>query len=153
MHPDGVDMTKVQLDPREVLEKYVAILQAQGGTVVRNVSELAHPKEAIRIVLQHCIRTAASDEARAFLHNAYASLSNFQEISDAEREALDVLNGMGPLADQGSKMFSKQAREITHVAGPLQSLLDRVTDEHAVLTQELRSLSEPGPFDAVVPEG
>jgi hypothetical protein len=43
--------------------------------------------------------------------------------------------------DQGSKLFGKQAREITHVAGPLQSLLDRVTDEHAVLTQELHALS------------
>jgi hypothetical protein len=48
---------------------------------------------------------------------------------------------MGILADEGSKLFSKQAREITHVAGPLQSMLDRITAEHAVLTQELQALS------------
>jgi hypothetical protein len=135
-----MDMT-AELDTREVLEKYVAVLQVQGSAVVRSESELAHPKEAIRIVLQHCIRTAASDEAREFLVNAYASLSNFQQISESEKAALDVLSAMGPLAeDEGSRLFSKQAREITHVAGPLQSLLDRVTDEHAVLTQELRTL-------------
>jgi hypothetical protein len=141
MHHDGMDMNTAEFDPREVLEKYVAVLQAPSSAVVRSESELAHPKEAIRIVLQHCIRTAASDEAREFLFNAYASLSIFQLISDAEREALDVLSGMGILADEGSKLFSKQAREITHVAGPLQSMLDRITAEHAVLTQELQALS------------
>jgi hypothetical protein len=133
-------MNSAGLDPREVLEKYVAVLNAPGSAVVRSETELAHPKEAIRIVLQHCIRTAANDETRQFLFNAYASLSNFQQFSPAEMEALDVLNGMGTLADEGSKLFSKQAREITHVAGPLQSMLERVTAEHAVLTQELRSL-------------
>ena len=136
-----MDMSTAEFDPREVLEKYVAVLQAPSSAMVRSELELAHPKEAIRIVLQHCIRTAASDEAREFLHNAYASLSNFQQISDVEQEALDVLDGMGTLVDEGSKLFGKQAREITHVAGPLQSLLDRVTDEHAVLTQELQALS------------
>ena len=134
-------MTTAEFDPREVLEKYVAVLQAPSSAMVRSESELTHPKEAIRIVLQHCIRIAASDEAREFLHNAYASLSNFQQISGVEQEALDVLDGMGTLVDEGSKLFGKQAREITHVAGPLQSLLDRVTDEHAVLTQELHALS------------
>ncbi|HEX6000969.1 MAG TPA: hypothetical protein VFZ16_16485 [Hyphomicrobiaceae bacterium] len=136
-------MRHSELDPREVLEKYVAVLREPASSVVRNESELAHPKEAIRIVLQHCIRTATNEEAREFLHNAYASLSNFQQISDAEQEALGVLLGMGPLASEGSKLFSKQARQITHVAAPLQSILDRVTAEHAVLTQELRSLAGP----------
>src|SRR5262245_45840475 len=105
MHSDGVHMTKAGPDPREVLERYVAVLQRPGGSVVRSESELAHPKEAIRIVLQHCIRTAANDEARQFLYNAYVSLSVFQQISDVEKEALEVLNGMGPLADEGSKLF------------------------------------------------
>ncbi len=139
-----MDMNTAEFDPREVLQKYVAVLQAPASTVVRSETELAHPKEAIRIVLQHCIRTAANDEARDFLCKAYASLSIFQLISDAEREALDVLSGMGTLADEGSKLFSKQAREITHVAGPLQSMLDRITAEHAVLTQELQALAEAG---------
>ncbi len=47
---------------------------------------------------------------------------------------------MGPLGAEGSKLFGKQARQITHVAAPLQSLLDRVTAELAVLAQELKSL-------------
>ena len=133
-------MTKTEFDPREVLERYVAVLRDEGSAVVRDVAELAHPKEAIRIVLQHCIRTAADQESREFLRNAYVSLSNFQPISELEKEALAVLSGVGPLGAEGTKLFSKQAREITHVAAPLQSLLDRVTAELAVLTQELKTL-------------
>jgi hypothetical protein len=144
MGPGSMGMTKPEFDPREVLERYVAILREPGHPVVRNVAELAHPKEAIRIVLQHCIRTAADTEAREFLRDAYASLSAFQEISDAEKEALDVASGMGPVAVEGSKLFDKQARQITHVAAPLQLVLDRVTAERAVLTQELKMLDGSG---------
>jgi hypothetical protein len=136
----GMGMAKPEFDPREVLEKYVAILREPGNSMVRDESELAHPKEAIRLVLQHCIRTASDQEAREFLRNAYASLSSFQQISEVEKEALAVLNSVGPLAEEGSKLFDKQARQITHVAAPLQSVLDRVTSERAVLTQEIKSL-------------
>jgi hypothetical protein len=138
-------MATPDLDPREVLEKYVALLREPANSAVRDVSELAHPKEAIRVVLQHCIRTAADREGLEFLRNAYTSLSNFQAISDTEREALAVLTGMGPLATEGSKLFGKQARQITHVAAPLQGLLARVSAELAVLTQDLKSL--PGGVD------
>jgi hypothetical protein len=133
-------MRKSELDPREVLEKYVAVLRDPGAAVVRNIAELAHSKEEIRIVLQHCIRTEADTSAREYLRNAYVSLSNFQQIGDSDKEALAVLSGMGPIADEGSKLFDKQARQITHVATPLRSMLDRVTAERAVLTQELKAL-------------
>ncbi|MBO0765901.1 MAG: hypothetical protein J2P50_15135 [Hyphomicrobiaceae bacterium] len=134
-------MGKPDFDPREVLERYVALLREPGATVVRSITELAHPKESIRSVLQHCIRTEADQEKRAFLRDAYTSLSNFQEISDADKEALAVLSEMGPIATEGSKLFDKQARQITHVAAPLRLLLDRVTSERAVLAQELKSLT------------
>jgi hypothetical protein len=133
-------MTKPEFDPREVLERYLAVLREPGNAPVRDATELAHPKEAIRIVLQHCIRTTADRDQRDFLCNAYTSLSNFQSISELEKEALAVLREMGPLAAEGSKLFGKQARQITHVAAPLQALLDRVTAELAVLTQELKTL-------------
>jgi hypothetical protein len=137
-------MSKPDFDPREVLEKYVALLQGLDAAVVRNAAELAHPKESIRNVLQHCIRTETDAEARDYLRNAYLSLSTFQNISDVDKEALAVLGEMGPIAAEGSKLFDKQARQITHVATPLRSLLDRVTSERAVLAQELKSLEAAG---------
>jgi len=135
-------MAKPEFDPREVLERYVAVLGQQSASVVRDVAELAHPKESIRNVLQHCIRTETDQEAREYLLDAYVSLSNFQQISEADKEALAVLNEMGPVATEGSRLFDKQARQITHVAGPLRLLLDRVTAERAVLAQEIKTLAD-----------
>lgn len=135
-------MAKPEFDPREVLEKYVTVLgQPPTSVVVRDMAELAHPKESIRNVLQHCIRTEADQDALEYLRNAYVSLSSFQQMSEADREVLAVLSEMGPIATEGSKLFDKQARQITHVAGPLRILLDRVTAERAVLTQELKMLT------------
>src|SRR5262249_32626540 len=111
-----------------------------GAMPVRDASDLAHPKESIRNVLQHCIRTEVDQDAREYLRVAYVELGNFQHIGDSDKEALAVLSEMGPIASEGSKLFDKQARQITHVAAPLRSLLDRVTSERAVLAQELKSL-------------
>jgi hypothetical protein len=134
-------MAKPEFDPREVLERYVAVLGQSPNSVVRDVAELAHPKESIRNVLQHCIRTEADQDAREYLRDAYVSLSGFQPISELDKEALAVLTEMGPIATEGSKLFDKQARQITHVAGPLRVLLDRVAAERAVLAQEIKTLA------------
>jgi len=135
-------MAQPEFDPRDVLERYVAILGQPSVLVVGDAAELAHPKESIRNVLLHCIRTEADQDAREYLRNAYVSLSSFQEISEADKEALTVLGEMGPIAAEGSKLFDKQARQITHVAGPLRLLLDRVTAERAVLGQEITTLAD-----------
>lgn len=137
-------MTNTEFDPRDILEKYVDLLSRPAQSVVRDSAELAHSKDAIKAVLQHCIRTSTGGEARDFLKNAYLSLSSFQNLTNAEREAVAVLSKVGAPGPEGSKLFGKQAREITHVAGPLQALLDRIRDELAVLTQELRSLPGAG---------
>jgi hypothetical protein len=134
-------MAQPEFDPREVLERYVAVLGQRSTSVVRDEADLAHPKESIRNVLQHCIRTEADVDAREYLRNAYVSLSSFQPISEADKAALGVLSEMGPIAAEGSRMFDKQARQITHVAAPLRLLLDRVAAERAVLTQEIKALA------------
>jgi len=136
-------MARPEFDAREVLEKYMAVLGQPSTSVVRDVAELAHPKESIRSVLQHCIRTEADEDSREYLRNAYVALSSFQQIGEADKEALAVLIDMGPIAAEGSKLFDKQARQITHVAGPLRLLLDRVTAERAVLAQEVKTLVSP----------
>ena len=133
-------MAKPELDPRAVLEKYLAVLATSGDAAVREASELAHAKEDIRVVLQLWLRLATDEAQRQHLMDAYASISKFQHLSEAEKEALAVLGGMGPIAVEGSRLFDKQKRQITHVAAPLQSLIDRVLAERAVLVQELKSL-------------
>src|SRR5688572_8805454 len=122
-------MSNPELDPRAVLEKYLAVLAESGDAVVRPASELVHAKEDIRVVLQRWLRIATDEVQRQHLIDAYASLSTFQDLSDAEMEALGVLNGMGPIAVEGTKLFDKQKRQITHVAAPLQAIVDRVLNE------------------------
>jgi hypothetical protein len=137
-------MSNPELDPRAVLEKYLAVLAVSGDAVVRETAELAHAKEDIRVVLQLWLRLATDEAQRQQLAESYAALSKFQELSAAEKEALAVLNGMGAIAVEGSKLFDKQKRQITHVAAPLQAIVDRVLAERAVLTQELKSLAGAG---------
>jgi hypothetical protein len=134
-------MSKPELDPRAVLEKYLAVLAGSEDAVVREASELAHAKEDVRVVLQLWLRLATDAAQREQLMDAYASLSKFQQLNEAEKEALAVLNVMGAIAVEGSKLFDKQKRQITHVAGPLQAIVDRVLAERAVLVQELKSLT------------
>lgn len=133
-------MTDTQFDPRDVLEKYVSLLSQPVASVVRDTTDLVHPKDAIKAVLQHCIRTSSPGDAMDFLKNAYVSLGSFQSLTGEEKEAVAVLSKVGAPGPEGSKLFGKQAREITHVAGPLQIVLDRIKDEMAVLSQELKSL-------------
>jgi hypothetical protein len=133
-------MTALEFDPRDVLEKYVALVNKPEASLIRDASELAHPKDAIKSVLLHCIRTAPDGEMLAFLRNSYVALANFQQMSDDEREAAKLLKELGAPAPEGSKLFNQQARRITHVAQPLQSVLDRLRAELAVLTQELKAL-------------
>jgi hypothetical protein len=139
-----MDMAKPELDPRVVLEKYLAVLTGSDDSVVCDVSDLAHSKEDVRVVLQRWLRIATDADQREQLKEAYASLSKFQHINDAEQEALAVLSGMGQIAVEGSKLFDKQKRQITHVAAPLQAIIDRVLAERAVLAQELKSLLGEG---------
>ena len=132
-----------EFDPRDVLEAYVSLLGKPSSAAIRDVSELAHPKDVIKYVLQHCLKVAARDEALSFLHDAYVALASFQQMSEEERGAAALLSEIGAPALEGSALFNEQARRIGDVAAPLQSVLDRFRAERAVLAQELRLL--PGP--------
>lgn len=118
----------------------MGLVNGANASVLREVSELAHPKDAIKSVLQHCIRTATDHTTLHFLRDSYVALANFQELSADEREAAKLVKELGAPAQEGTKLFNQQARRITHVAQPLQSVLERVKAELAVLTQELKSL-------------
>ena len=69
-------------DPREVLEKYVSTISEPTAAIVRDASELTHPRDVIKFVLQHCIRTIDEADKRDFLRSAYLMLGNFQSLTD-----------------------------------------------------------------------
>jgi hypothetical protein len=137
-------MDAPEYDARDVLDKYVATLsKPEPGSIIRDVAELAHPKDIIRFVLQHCIKTIDEAEKQDFLRDAYLALGNFQELSEEERKAVLLLGELGPPSPPGTDEQEQQAKRIEEVAVPLQTVLDRLKAEVAVLSQELKCL--PGP--------
>ena len=133
-------MSTPEYDARDVISKYMATLNKPSNCLIRDASELPYPKDLIRSVLQHCIKTVGGGETRNLLRNAYVSLGNFQEMTDEEREAVAILSKVGAPGALGSKLYRDQARRITHVAKPLQAVMDRLKAELAVLAQELKLL-------------
>ncbi len=129
-----------QYDPREVLDRYIAVLGAAGSSVVRDANDLAHPKDIVKFVLQHCIRTVEADDQQVFLRDAYLSLAGFQVLTDEERAAAGLLNQIWPEASSSGAQLDDATDRLGEVAAPLHEVLVRIRSETVVLTQELRSL-------------
>ena len=129
-----------QYDPREVLDRYIAVLAAAGSSVVRDASDLGHPKDIVKFVLQHCIRTVEADDQQVFLRDAYVSLAGFQVLTDEERAAAALLNQIWPEASSSGAQLDAATDRLGEVAAPLHEVLVRIRSETVVLTQELRSL-------------
>jgi hypothetical protein len=133
-------MSTPEYDARDVLERFVATLSAPRDGIIRDATELAYPKDIIKSVLQHCIRTIEGADQQRFLRNAYLALGNYQVLTDDERKALSVLREVGPPGVPGSELHEEQARRIGDVAIPLQAALVRLKEETAILAQELKWL-------------
>jgi hypothetical protein len=136
-------MNAPEYDARDVLDRYVAVLGQPSANIIRDAGELAYPKDIVKFVLQHCIRTIAEADKQDFLRSAYVSLGTFQELNDEERKAVALLGEIGPPHPPGTALQEEQAKRITDVAAPLQAVMDRLRAEAAVLAQELKSLSVP----------
>jgi hypothetical protein len=130
-----------EYNAREVLDKYVTALGATTGAVVRDVSAIGYPKDSVKFVLQHCIRTFEGEEQRQFLQNAYLSLASFQELTDVERKAADQLNEIWPASSTANGEAAANGH-VGEAAAPLHDVIARIRAETIVLTQELKSLTD-----------
>ena len=129
-----------EYNAREVLDRYVTALGASAGAVVRDVSAIGYPKDNVKFVLQHCIRTFEGEEQRQFLQDAYLSLASFQELTEDERKAANQLNEIWP-ASASANGYGGANGHIGEAAAPLHDVLVRIRAETIVLTQELKSLT------------
>lgn len=129
-----------EYDARDVLEKYVGVLNTTSDAIIRDADALLHPKETIKAVLQHCIKTIEAVDMRQFLRGAYLSLASFQVLSDQERKAVVLLKEVGPPAPSGDELHEEQINRLSDVATPLQTVMTRLQSETAILSQELRLL-------------
>jgi len=129
-----------EYDPREVLDRYIAVLGAAGGSIIRDAGDLGHPKDIVKFVLQHCIRTIESAEQQKFLRDAYLSLAGFQVLTEEERAAAVHLNQIWPEAPAGDAQLDGATDRFGEAAAPLQEVLARMRTETVILAQELKSL-------------
>jgi len=118
----------------------VATVNPSVDAVIPDAADLAHPKDVIKSVLQHCIKTIEGADERTFLRTAYLSLGSYQELTDEERKALSALREVGPPGPPQSELQEEQAKRIREFAIPLQAVTDRLKSETAILTQELKLL-------------
>jgi hypothetical protein len=134
-------MSTPQYDPRDVLDSYVATLNQTSKCIIRDAGELGYPKDIIKFVLRHCMKTITEVDKQSFLKSAYLSLGNFQELTDEERKAVELLSEIGPLQPSGTALQEEQAKRIADLAVPLQAIMDKLRAEVSVLTQELKFLT------------
>lgn len=123
-----------EYNAREVLDRYVTALGKSAGAVVRDLSAIGYPKDNVKFVLQHCIRTFEGEEQQQYLQDAYLSLASFQELTEDERKAATQLNEIWPSASEANG-------HVGEAAAPLHDVLARIRAETIVLTQELKSLT------------
>ena len=138
-------MSVAQYDARDVLDNYLRALNKLDQSSVCDAAELSYPKDLIKFVLRHCIKTIEEDDKRTFLRNAYLSLANFHELTDEERAAATLLSEIG--ASSGGRLEEEEAR-IRDATTSLRAAIERYKAELAILEQELKVLQADDPTRA-----
>ena len=129
-------------DARDVLDGYLGALNKLDQKIVCDAAELGYPKDLIKFVLRHCIKTIEEQEKRTFLRNAYLALASYQKLADEERAAATLISEIS--ASSGSLTEEKEAR-IHGAATSLRAVIERHKAELAILEQELKILQANGP--------
>jgi hypothetical protein len=138
-------MSVAEYDARDVLDSYLGALNKLDQNSVCDAAELGYPKDLIKFVLRHCIKTIEGEDKRTFLRNAYLSLANFHELTDEERAAATLISEIG--ASSGGQSEEKEAR-IRDAATSLRAAIERHKAELAILGQELKILQAEDPTSA-----
>jgi hypothetical protein len=145
--PDGYDvecrMSLAEYDARDVLDSYLGALNKLNQSSVCDAAELDYPKELIKFVLRHCIKTIEGEDERTFLRNAYLSLANFHELTEEERAAATLINEIG--ASSGGQSGEEKESRIRDAATSLRAAIERHKAELAILGQELKILQADDP--------
>lgn len=138
-------MSVAQHDARDVLDSYLRALNRLDQSSVCDAAELGYPKDLIKFVLRHCIKTIEEEDKRTFLRNAYLALANFHELTDEERAQATLISQIG--ASSGGRLEEEEAR-IRDATISLRTAIERYKAELAILQQELKVLQADDPTSA-----
>jgi hypothetical protein len=138
-------MNMAEYDARDVLNSYLGVLDKLGSGSICDVAQLDYPKDVIKYVLRHCIKTIAEVDKQSFLCSAYLSLANFHELSEEERVAARQLREIEASEDQSDP---EKAARMRDAAASLWAAIERHKAELAILGQELKILQHDDPTTA-----
>jgi len=126
-----------EYDANEVLQQYAALLADTEKGLFRDVSELPFPKDVIKGVLQECLAMDVDEETLEMLKTAYIALSNFQELSEAERKAIEVMHTLEEPAS-AEEDLPEQAQRLASAMEAYGAVIARSQSELDTLVSELK---------------
>ena len=129
------DVGKIVSDYGTVLEEKTAL------GIVRDLHSLPHPKDKIKQALRFALRVTKDNIMREHLKVAYISLSNFQELSDAEVEALQKWNRIVSNSSIGKSIseLQSEAALMSEVGDVVVGIQSKSAQEAASLLSELKA--------------
>ena len=134
-------MTHTEIDAKEVLDKYVALIRKTGGRGPQNLSNLPASKEVLKAVLIHVLKLSPPDADITPLKQAYLFLAAFQDQKAVAESSID-----GWLAQMSEKTNSAMsdnelhnaARSTVSIRGFLDPIEEKIDLERALLASELK---------------
>ncbi|MFM9850955.1 MAG: hypothetical protein ACKVP3_28000 [Hyphomicrobiaceae bacterium] len=129
----------IEVDARDVLEKYAALVKRHPKGAIGDASDLPYPKHLIKIVLRGMIDRAGTEQhMQEVFKEAYIGLAAFQENLTAEERHASVI--MAQIAAAQASGDRASGPPITaEVAKAYTVMTERYGDELMRLAQELKS--------------
>lgn len=128
-----------EADARDMLDKYIAVLNRRGKSLIRDEVELPYPKDVIRLVIKGCLARTDDRQTRERLKIAYQATADFQTLTDEERGAIAIMKEVDKPATWGSDLFKKQIGDVVKYGPVQQSVAERLLAEAEALFLEVRS--------------
>jgi hypothetical protein len=123
-------------DVEPIVTAYGAVLAEPTALgIVRDVRSLPCSKEEVKEALKIALSLTADEGMKESLKVAYISLSDFQQLSDAEIKALQVWNAALSQPNLETSVISSLIAEGEMVT----AVKLRIADEAKALVQELRA--------------
>ncbi len=126
-----------EIDGKDVVEKYFALLSNPSKTIIRDERELPYPKDVIKVVLKHMLSLVSDAETKDRLKVAYQGLADFQPLTYEERKAVSVMAAVDGKAEPGSEEADKQLRDVAEYGSVAQAVAERMLAEAKLLFEEV----------------
>ncbi len=131
---------RVEIDAKEVLDKYIALIRKTKDRRPQDESNLPAPKSVIKAVLLHVLKIAPHDSNLEPLKMAYLELANFQDQKAVSKESIE--GWLARMKDNTNPSMSDAelraaAGTTVSVRGFLDSIEEKVGAERALLADEL----------------